>query len=305
MNRKIALTTLATIGIFALTSIDGFSQNAANFHLPQNMGPIVNSEFADAGGFLSPNGLSFYFSSQRPGGQGLSDIWVSRRQTLSSSWQPPQNLGAVINSGANDNRPKLSPDGRTMFFGSNREGSFDICMATRIDPNDDMGWTSPINLGENVNTPGHSESTPGYFEDPVTGLAILYFSSDRDGGFGDFDIYQSRRNPDGTFGGAVNASFLNTAARDLMPQPSRDGLEIYVVSDNGGLGGLDIWVAKRPTQLSRWRRPVNVASVNTESNERDPSLSSDSAVLIFNSDRDGGFGDDDLYSATRVCSISK
>lgn len=303
MKSKIMLMTLATIGLLTLTSIDGYSQNAANFHLPQNMGPTVNSEFTDNGGTIAPNGLSFYFSSQRPGGQGLSDIWVSQRQTLYSAWQTPQNLGAIINTASNDNRPRLSLDGRTMFFGTNREGSFDIFMSTRPNPNDDFGWTTPVNLA--INTPGFSESTPAYFEDPITGDATLYFSSSRDGGVGGADIYQSRRNPDGTFTLALNCSFLNTVADDIMPFPSRDGLEVFVVSDNGGLGGLDIWVATRVTPFSRWRPPVNVQSINSDFNEQDPSLSPDGSVVYFGSDRDGGNGGSDLYSATRLCSVNK
>ncbi|MFN0277183.1 MAG: hypothetical protein ACKVRN_01135 [Pyrinomonadaceae bacterium] len=302
MKKKIMQKALTTIGLLALTSISGYSQTA-EFHTPQNMGLTVNTEVTDNGGFLAPNGMSFYFSSQRSGGEGLSDIWVSQRQTLSSAWQTPQNLGTVINTGSNDNRPRLSLDGRTMFFGSNREGSFDIFMSTRPNPADDFGWTTPINL--NINTPDASESTPAYFEDPITGIATLFFSSNRDGGVGGADIYQSRRNPDGTFGVAVNCGFLNTVAQDIMPFPSRDGLEIFVVSDNGGLGGLDIWVATRVSLFSRWRRPVNVSSLNSDFDDQDPSLSPDGSVIYFGSDRDGGNGGSDLYSATRLCSSRK
>lgn len=303
MKNKGMRTALAAISLLALASIFGYSQNTAEFHIPQNMGSPINlAGFSATGGAISPNGLSFYFTSNgRPGGLGLADIWVSKRLTLSSAWGEPQNLGATINTASTDNRPKLSLDGRTMFFGSNRDGSFDIFMSTRTDPNDDFGWTTPVSLGVNVNTPDGSESTPAYFEDPITGLATLYFASNRVGGFGDFDIYQSTRNSNGTFNPAVNFAILNSPGFDAMPFLSRDGLEIYLASDNGGLGLRDIWVSKRSSLLARWSRPANVGTVNSEYDELDPSLSPDGSVLYFSSTRDGGSGGQDLYSATRLC----
>ncbi|MFN0277840.1 MAG: hypothetical protein ACKVRN_04475 [Pyrinomonadaceae bacterium] len=315
MKNKIMLTALATIGLLAFTSIFGFAQintarsnataSTTDFHDPQNLGLTVNSDGGENGVFVAPNGLSLYFSGNRAGGEGLGDIWVSQRPMLTSAWGPPQNLGTVINTGNVENRPRLSLDGLTMFFNSNREGSQDIFISTRTNPNDDFSWTTPVNLGVNINTPDGSESTPAYFEDPTTGIATLYFSSDREGGQGDFDIYQSTRNANGTFNPAINCAFLNSVARDFMPFPSRDGLEIYLVSDNGGLGGLDIWVATRGSIYARWKRPVNVETLNSENDESDPALSPDSSVLYFGSSREGGSGGSDLYTATRLCTSRK
>lgn len=305
MKNRIMPTALATISLLALTSIFSYSQNPVrssaiastfDFHSPQNMGSTVNSESNDNGPFAAPNGLSLYFSAQ-------ADIWVCQRLTLTSAWGPPQNL-TILNTADVENRPKLSLDGRTMFFNSNRGGGAqDIYVSTRTDPNNDFGWTDPVNLGANINT-ADTEVGAALYEDPVTGSATLYFASNRVGGLGDFDIYQSTRNSNGSFNPAVNCRVLNSPGRDSMAFPSRDGLEIYLNSDNGGLGLLDIWVARRGPS-GRWQHPVNVSTVNSEYDETEPSLSPDGAVLYFSSAREGGSGSGDLYTATRLCTSGK
>jgi hypothetical protein len=63
-----------------------------------NLGPVVNSPYADMGPFVAPDGLTLYFDSDRPGGLGGSDIWVTTQATVSDAWGPPVNLGAPVNS---------------------------------------------------------------------------------------------------------------------------------------------------------------------------------------------------------------
>jgi hypothetical protein len=110
---------------------------------PVWLGPIVNSSADDEHPAISPNGLSLYISSTRPGGFGLEDIWVSQRDTVDDPWGPRQNLGPNINAVGNDFGPDLSPDGHWLFFSSTRPpgmlGASQIWVSYRKDVDDDFG----------------------------------------------------------------------------------------------------------------------------------------------------------------------
>ena len=87
-----------------------------------NVGPIVNSPYYDACPTISKNGLSLYFRSNRPGGEGDFDIWVSQRDSLSDPWQAPVNLGPTINGPYGEYCTTFSFDGHWMIFVSTRPG---------------------------------------------------------------------------------------------------------------------------------------------------------------------------------------
>src|SRR5438132_3693302 len=122
---------------------------------PVNLGPVVNSSAVDANAALSPDEHALYFVSNRLGGVGGNDIWVSRRRCLECPWETPVNLGAPINSGAVEGAPTLSDDGRLLFFFSIRPdglGSADIYVSHRTGTNDEGDvWGPPVNLGPDVN----------------------------------------------------------------------------------------------------------------------------------------------------------
>ncbi len=309
MKINTILTILAAIALLTQMPILSHSQTSdfaprsfSVFALPQNIGATVNSADNESGAFVAPNGLSLYFSGNGAGTLGSADLWVSQRPTLTSAWGTPQNLGAVINSSSIENQPALSLDGKTMFFNSDKAGGIgrqDIYMTTRTNPNDDFGWTAPVNLTAVNST--FAEVGAAYFEDPTNGIATLYFASDRGKPQGLDDIFQSTRNPDGTFNAATAVTELNSPLQNAYPKLRRDGLEIFFHSTrDGGLGGLDIWTSTRASTGSPWNPPVNVLSLNTESFDGTPSLSPDGSVLYFASARDGGNDGLDIYTATRV-----
>ena len=308
MQIKITLTTLSTIIALLIMTISAYSQNNT-FSAPQNMGATLNSSVNDATPVISPSGLSLYLSSTRPGGQGGNDIWVSQRPTLNSAWGVPQNLGATVNSNLAEAIGSFSLDGRTMFFQSNRTGGFggrDNYLSTRTDPNNDFGWTTPVNLAAVVNT-ASDELAPAYFEDQTTGVKSIIFSSDRVGTPGvDYQIYQSTRNANGTFNAPVLINELNGPDAELRAAIRRDGLEIFISSEQPGVPGapdpFDILVSTRFTTSSPWSTPTLVSGINTTLEEQAPSLSPDGSILYFHSTRDRGFGQADLYSVTR-CSL--
>ena len=89
---------------------------------PVNMGPAVNSSAFDAEAWLSTDGLALFFFSNRPGGSGGYDIWVTTRRSQAAAWTPAVNLGLAINTSGLETIPSLSPDQKTLYFGSVQSG---------------------------------------------------------------------------------------------------------------------------------------------------------------------------------------
>src|SRR5690349_19912429 len=90
---------------------------------PVNISPVINSAANEQHPAISRDGLSLYISSDRPGGFGGTDIWVSQRacddtQDPACAWQTPVNLGPNINSAGNDLAPTFTPDGHQLYFHS-------------------------------------------------------------------------------------------------------------------------------------------------------------------------------------------
>ncbi len=78
-------------------------------------------------------GLELVFSSNRAGGAGAQDVWISTRGSLDAPWGAAANLGAVVNTTAAESRPSFSRDGNQLLFGRapGPEGSSDIYVTTR------------------------------------------------------------------------------------------------------------------------------------------------------------------------------
>jgi WD40-like Beta Propeller Repeat len=308
MKTKIKIFTMSMLA--AQVSFHLFAQpRYSNWSEPVNLGPLINTASNDQHPALSKDGLSLYFTSNRPGGYGADDIWVSQRASVDDPWGPPQNLGPTINAGGVDFSPAFSRDGHWLFFNSDRPGGFggaDIWVSYRQDVHDDFAWQTPINLGPGVNSP-YEDSGPTLFEDEENGITTLYFTSlNRPEGLGDWDIYASILGPDGTFGPAslvVELSVPGNAntGRDTRTAIRHDGLEIIFTSNRpGSVGSGDLWVSTRATTLDAWSTPVNVGPpVDTTFFDGAPALSSDGETLIFYSTRPGGFGANDLYMSTR------
>ena len=273
---------------------------------PINLGPVVNSPFDDNRPAISKDGRSLYITSDRPGGSGGLDIWVSQRATVDDPWGPPQDLGPTVNSSSNDVAPTLSPDGHRMYFHSFRPGGCgiaDIYVSWRHDRRDNFGWGPPVDLGCVVNTP-YVNAGPTIFEDETTGITTLYFTVQNNppGSDQGFDIYASTRVGDeGAFGPPVLVRELSSPFRDTRTAIRRDGLEMILSSGRpGGVGSEDLWVSTRGSTLDPWGTPVDLGPVvNSTAVDGGPALSFDGTTLYFHSSRPGGFGGNDLYMMTR------
>ena len=294
------LTTLgvAIVLVSALTA-SSRAQKYSDWSEPINLGPNVNSTALERGPAISKDELSLYFASDRLGGFGGEDIYVSQRETRDSEWGPAMNLGPIINTGFNEQVPAFSRDGHLMFFASNRPGGFggvDIWVSRRDLTHDDFAWQEPENLGAGVNFAGLQEG-PSYFENEEAGVPQLYFSSgmNPDGP----GIYVSEQAADGSFGPAVR---VIVSGGNIRPSIRHDGLEIFFHSLRPGSIGnnLDLYVATRETVFDAWSEPINLGSpLNSELVDVQAYISSDRETLFFASNRPGG-GPTDLYMSTRT-----
>jgi Tol biopolymer transport system component len=293
---------VAAAVVFATLAGVASAMNFAPWGTPTNAEAVagtsseLNTPFNDGCPIQSPDGLSLYMASNRPGGLGGQDIWVAHRDSTDGRWGAPENLGPPVNSAANDFCP-TPLQGKRLLFVSERGGpgscgSGDIYLTRR---NPAQGWDDPENLGCQVNSAA-GEAGPSLFETPVG--AQLYFSSARGG---NSDIYASAELADGSFGPAVPVASLNTPSDDFRPNVRKDGLEVVFDSNRPGtLGGQDIWSATRDSLGDEWSAPIDLTAVNSPANETRASLSWDGQTLTFGSNRTGSEGMADVYESTRT-----
>jgi outer membrane protein OmpA-like peptidoglycan-associated protein len=138
---------------------------------------------------MSSDASVLIMSLPKTQGSSDNDLFISFKMG-EKHWSKPQNMGSQVNSGNNELTPHLSPDGKDLFFASNRPpsvGGLDLFFITRLGEGWD-NWSKPRRFVEPINTPG-DESQP-YFN-MTTGQ--LYFSSKRDG---THDIYRVKIAPD-------------------------------------------------------------------------------------------------------------
>lgn len=118
---------------------------------PRNLGARVNTKYWESQPSISANGDELYFASNRPGGLGESDIWISHRDSL--GWSSPINLGAPINTNGKEESPFIHPDRKSIYFRSTGHlgiGSYDIFLSRKFDKR----WQMPVNLGAPINSIG-------------------------------------------------------------------------------------------------------------------------------------------------------
>ena len=259
----------------------------------------LNTTSLDGCPIQSPDGLSLYMASNRPGGVGLLDIWVARRKSRHDSWGAPENLGEPVNSAADDFCP--TPIRRGGLFFVSREalpgscGLGDIYFTRHTRKH---GWSEPQRLACAPDGPNSAldEQGPSYV---TAGKAQLYFS--RSSATVPGEIYVARGRAGSTFGPAVPVPELNDpTANDIQPNVRKDGREVVFSSNRTGtVGGQDIWVATRGRLHDSWSVPVNLGpSVNTAAAETRPSLSWQARTLLFGR-APGPEGMSDIFVATR------
>lgn len=187
----------------------------------------------------------------------------------------------------------VSQDGEWLLFAGNLSGpglgGYDIYLS-QYTP---QGWSEPQNLGPPVNTE-FWESSPALSPDK----RVLYFSSNRPGGYGGRDIYMCVRQPNGRWGQAVNmGSSVNSAGDELAPFIHADNQTLFYTSDGlPGYGNSDLFMLRK-NDKGEWGMPENLGyPINTIENEGSLAVSADGLTAYYASDRSDSRGNLDLYS---------
>ena len=260
----------------------------------------LNTAASDGCPIESPDGLSLYMASNRPRFEGDTrtdlDIWVAHRESADAPWGAPENLGAPVNSTADDFCPTPIRGGGLFFVSRRIEpgscGGSDIYLARS---NPEHGWGEPAHFAcaseGGPNTP-LDEMGPSYV---TVGGPSLYYSSGP-------DIYVSQQRCNGTFAPGEPVVELNSLAADIQPNVRRDGREVVFASnrvDPSAFGGQDLWAATRENVRDPWSTPVNLGdAVNTANNETRPSLSLKGTTLYFGR-APAPIGPADIFVTTR------
>ena len=297
-----------------VSSLAASPTSAQHWCAPVNVGPGVNSAFQENYPSISPDGLAMYFDSNRPGGFGNTDVWVSRRATVSSPWEPAINVAPLNSAAMEKGFFVFSPDGRTVYFASARDGGFgglDIYAANRIDPADDLGWTAPVNLGPDVNTAFQEAADGWYFNGNQSKVKrLLFVRSDgtpdpSPGRAENFDLFAIKQKANGQQNDE-RVEELSSIYRETAFTLSPNQLEIFFSSTRPpSAGGLDLWTSTRLSIDDPWGVPIPMDAVlNTvgrdETGTIDPSDATGNTLYIF-SNRAGAIGGADVFVTTRTC----
>lgn len=147
-------------------------------------GATINTAYYEGMPCLSGDNKKLYFASDKPGGYGGMDIWVTTFEN--GLWQIPQNLGPEVNTPFDEIAPFLAIDGKTFYFSSNGHpgfGGFDVFTTYK---KSDSSWAPVVNMGSTINTRSNEVSFVVH-----AGGTKAYFASDRNGGFGGYDLYET------------------------------------------------------------------------------------------------------------------
>lgn len=221
------------------------------------------------------------------------DFYIAKLKD--TTWLAAKNAGAPLNSAGNEGGPSISADGRILFFTAcdrpDGMGSCDLYLSQRTA---DGNWSKPINIGAPINSSAW-ESQPSFSSDGKT----LYFirgtyTRDRSKLY---DIYSSTFQADMTWSNPVKLSdTINSKGIEESVFIHPDNQTLYFSSDgHTGMGGLDIFVSRR-LENGSWGTPKNLGyPINTANDDNSLVVSADGKRAYFSSNRQGGFGNLDLY----------
>ncbi len=207
----------------------------------RNLGDPLNSDDNEGAQTLSADGKTMYFSAcNRKDSKGGCDIYVTHKKD--DQWTKPKNIGAPVNTINWESQPSISPDGRTLYYASERKGGKgkkDIWMSTL---KSDSTWTKPVNLGDSINTPGE-DIAPFIHLDNQT----LYFASDGWPGMGNLDLFKSRKKNDSVWSEPVNLGYpINTHKNEVGIIVNTLGTEAFYSSNREEGMEKDIYSFKLP-----------------------------------------------------------
>ncbi|PLK44641.1 OmpA family protein [Emticicia sp. TH156] len=247
-----------------------------------DMGNVVNFSSNQYFPVLTADNETLIFTARSESGD--ENLYFS---TLANNqWSKPQSISARINTAANEGTCSISADGRTLVFTScdarDSFGSCDLYIARKTG-ND---WSTPENMGMSINT-REWESQPSLSNDGT----VLFFSSRRQGGFGEKDIWMSEF-MNNQWTPAVNlGALVNTARDEVSPFIHANGHTLFFASDGHiGMGGFDLYLTER--KANGFTHPENLGyPLNNHL---------DQAALFIASDGKKGYYSTDNQRSTRL-----
>jgi outer membrane protein OmpA-like peptidoglycan-associated protein len=264
----------------------------------ENVGPVVNGVYPDYTPVITADESMMIFTSRREGNLGkktdsyldqeeefpLEDIYQTVK--INDKWSEPVNLGKPVNTEEHDAAIALSPDGTQMFIYKGTQKG-DIYLSKKKG----LQWSEPVSLGPNINGEKSAELSCSITADGKT----LYFSSDRAGGYGGWDIWKSQLIK-GVWSEPLNMGpKINTKEDEDSPFIHPDGVTLYYsTKGKNTMGGYDI--VRTSLEKGGWTEPENMGyPINSVQNDIYFVLSADNKHGYYASYHEGGYGKHDIF----------
>ncbi|MGM0580251.1 MAG: OmpA family protein [Bacteroidota bacterium] len=273
--------------------------NPVNYSIT-NVGTAINSESWDFAPVVNADETVMIFTSRRGPDQGnlnenvfddnfhYEDIFISKKS--GGEWQQAENIGPVVNTKYHDSNFGFSPDGKTLYIYSD-EGNGDIYYTNNLSEDT---WSEPVALSDNINSSGYNEKSVSQSADGNT----LFFSSNRPGGNGGFDIYYSTKNKKGEWGPSKNlGKVINTEGDEDGSFIQYDGKTLYFSSNgHSGMGGYDIFKSVYDSASNEWSNPENLGyPLNSPDDDIYLVMTKDGKTGYYSTVREEGMGFTDIY----------
>jgi outer membrane protein OmpA-like peptidoglycan-associated protein len=273
---------------FAIDMQNHMKNNTYTFN-PVNLGDSINTKDLEYFPSLTIDGKKMIFTRRVNNDE---DFFES--DLINNKWSKAKPLAGKVNTNLNEGAQNISQDGELLIFtGCNYpegEGSCDLYYSLKTK----NGWSEPQNMGRSINTE-FWESTPSISPDK----SIIYFSSNRPGGFGGKDIWAAFLLPNGKYGNVQNlGQAVNTSGDDTCPFMHADNENLFFSSTgHTGYGMSDLFVSKRITD-STWLMAKNLGyPINTINDEAALIVASNGSTAYYSSDANNNSkGGIDIYS---------
>ena len=262
-----------------------------------NMGPKINSNFAEHSPVISANDSILVYTARRPDCLGArpdeefydEDVYYARK-IETEEWTIGRNIGSPVNAKGHDATIALTADGKRLYiYRHKKDGGLYV---TDFDEEGNR-WKDP----KPMEKPFNSKHYEACIWQSADGKRML-FSSDRPGGYGGRDIYVCEKQGKHTWSEPENLGpTVNTPFDEDAPFLHPDGRTLYY-SSNGpnSMGGFDIFVTEFDTTNGNWLNPLNMGyPVNTPDEDIYFVISASGEHGYYSSGKEGGFGEKDIY----------